>query len=363
MRKFLTLIFLCIYLSIYAGNTITVVDDSSNEPLPAATVFSQTGIIIGLTDKDGRITIPSANDYPVSVRCLGYETTRCNEGLQEVRMEMAAYSLPEVLVTPVDRPVVRMVCYVREYLSAVVGADTLMNYNEHMADVFFTTRDKVKGFKPKTSPRFLRSRLYARKATSGGNDSIYQPRFRNDTFAWEHLINLPNEQVTVSNAIANGAKTDTVAGKYGVKTLMRKPDGNTYIVQTDYLANSKNHTLSPFIFKMLGMTIDFNECQGSLIYRSNDTTSSFSPADLVSASFSMSVLGKGKWIKTMLRTDNEVQMYCFYEIYPVHVDYLTVNEAKELSGNENASVEWSISPDARPLEPAIQRIVNHFRSN
>ncbi len=358
MRRYLTLIFVWIALIAPAKSNLKVVAGDNDEPLSGATVFSKTGIIIGMTDKNGNIAVPSVNDYPLTVRCLGYEPAKCSNDQAEVKLSNIPFTLQEVVVTPVDRPVERIVCYFREYITGVVDADTLMYYNEHIGDFMLTTRDKVKGFKSKNSPRFMRSRLYARMANADGLDSIFRPKYRDDTFAWEGLIGIPRGKIKITERMANGAGVDTIAGKHGVKSILRRPSKSSYIVQTDFLADHKSHSMSPFIFKLLGMTIDFTECQGSWIYQSTKPTTEFRPADIQCSTFSMSVLGKGKWLKKMFKTDSEVQMYCFYEIYPIRVDYLTVEEAKELWNNTPPREEWVVSPYARPLYPAIQRLVD-----
>lgn len=357
MRCFLSLLFSLVILATYAGNKIKVVDDKDSSPVAYATVFGNSGVIVGLTDDNGIINVSSTKDFPLTVKCLGYEPAQCDVSDGEVRLKYSLLTLQEVVVTPVDRPVLHLVCYVREYVSGTTGTDTLMNYNEHMADFFLPTRKKIKGFKPQTSPRFLRSRLYSRISDSNGLDSIFKPKYRDDSFSWEGLVSFTSGVISESEKIANGAKVDSVPGKHGTKELLRKNGDATYIVQTDYLADSKNHKISPFIFKMLGLTIDFTELQGSWVYKANDERK-YTAADIVSGTFSLSVLGKGKWIKKAFKSDAPVQMYSFYEIYPVDAEYLTVEESKEMQEENLPKIKWTVSPNATPLAPAIQRMVD-----
>jgi len=340
-----------------ANTRIRVVDAENNEPLPMATVFAKSGIIIGLTDNDGYITISSANDFPITVRCLGYESKQCSENQTEIKLANQPFALQEVVVTPVDRPVARIICYVREYISSATGTDTLMSYNEHMADFFIPVRDKLKGFKGKTKPRFLRSRLYSRMTNSEGLDSIFSPQYRDDTFAWELLFEMPRKEIIETEAIQNGAVIDSIPAKHGTKGIMRKAGGN-YITTTDYLADIKNHTWSPVIFKLLGLTIDFNKMQEAWVYRVNDE-GRYRATDIISGTFSMSVLARGKWLKKAFKTDSPIQMYGLYEIYPVEIEYLTVDESKDLV-KYPPRPDWIVSSNARPLDSSIQRIVNSF---
>lgn len=336
---------------------IRVVDSGNSTPLAAATVFANSGVIIGITDEQGFITIASDSDFPVTVKCLGYDPIQCQAGVTEVGMDHSVFELHEVVVTPVDRPVLRVLCYIREYVSGATGTDTLMSYNEHMGDFFLPTRKKIKGFKTKSSPRFLRSRCYSRMANSDGLDSIFIPKYRDDSFCWENLVSMPSENVAESNVIKSGSKIDSIHGKHGVKQILRKNGESTYTIQTDYLADSKNHKMSPFIFKLLGLSIDITELQGSWIYRNNEG-GVYSPADIVSGIFSLSVSGRGKWIKKAFRSETPVQMHSFYEIYPIEVEYLTVEEAKDLLYENPPRVSMTISPNATPLAPSTQRMVD-----
>lgn len=357
MRYLLAILSLFVAVASKAESRLSVVDGEDSSPLAGATVFARSGVIIGMTDGKGEIIVPSANDYPLTVKCLGYEPAVCPTGISEARMSPSLFSLHEVTVTPVDRPVVRVICYIREYVSGATGTDTLTCFNEHMGDFFLPLRKKVKGFKAKPSPRFISSRLRSRMSDRNGLDSVFVPAYRDDSFSWEMVVGMPYGNVSESETIRAGARCDSVQGKHGLKRILRKSGASTYSIQTDYLADSKDHRLSPFIFKLLGMSIDFNELQGSWVYKANDK-GVYTPADIVSGTFSLSVVGRGKWIKKAFKSDTPVQMYSFYEIYPVEAEYLTVDEAKALIKDDTLRMKITPSPNARPLEPGIQRIVD-----
>lgn len=142
---------------IYANaNKIIVVDADDRMPLQGATVFSRGGTILGITDNNGEIEISSDKDYPLQISCMGYDPMIAGKSLSTVLMSPATYQLKEVVVTPAERPVERVICYMREYLTGVAGKDTVIYYNEHIAD-YFLTDGKVKGFKQHLSPRILSS--------------------------------------------------------------------------------------------------------------------------------------------------------------------------------------------------------------
>lgn len=356
MRFLFAIAFLWTVAAAFAERVV-VLDGEDGSALVGATVFGQSGTIVGLTDAAGSIEVVNPADFPLTVRCLGYETASCRSGEGQVKLHPATYRLKEVLVVPVERPVVHMVCYIREYISGVTGTDTVMNFNEHMGDFFVPVR-KIKGFKAVLSPRFLRSRLYSRIADSSGRDSIFRPDYRDDTFAWEQLMSMPKGRVDLGERICSGAVADTVMGKHGMKELLRR-NGNHLTIKTDWLADSKNHTMSPFFFKLLGLTIDHTELQTSWIISPSDNCS-YSAADIVSGTFSIKVTGRGKWIRKAFHTDTPVEMYSFYEVYPMATEYLTVEQAKDMLDNP-PSPRIEVSPLAPELSPAIRRLVEEAK--
>lgn len=357
MRKLIAITLLIIGVSLSYAADLKVLDEKENLPIPGATVFSQSGIIIGITDSEGNLNGISDRDYPLIIKCMGYNQTECLKGRSVVNLTPTAYDLQEVVVSSAERPIVRAVCYIREYISGATANDTVINYNEHMGD-FFLNPKKVKGFKPSKSPRFLTSRLYARKIDNQGLDSIYRPEYRQDDFAWDMMIEFPNDMVKLSEIFNEGKTSDTIPGKSGQRAV-RRLTPTLYTDQSDYLAAFKNHNLSPWLFKMMGLTIEFNELQSTWVYNNNGT-GILTPADLLSGTFAMSVMCKGRWIKKAFKTDQPIRMYGYYEIYPVEIEYLTKEEAKDLK-SEAPRVKMQVSPYAPPLSPAIQRIVETVR--
>lgn len=345
-----------VMIGTFANTRIRVLDEEDGTPLAASTVFSKSGVIIGITDNDGFITVTNDRDFPITVRCVGYQPFTATKGMEEIKLSPASFTLNEIIATPVDRPIYRVVCYIREYLSGATGTDTLMCFNEHMADFFILRRDKVKGFKAHTHPRFLTSKLYTRKTDSSGLDSIYSPKHRDESISWESFLTYPTWILPETDPIKNGARIDSVPGKYGVKQLLRKNSDSSFYTQIDYLADTKDHKLSPFIFKLLGMTVDLTELKDSWAFQPSDK-GYYTPADIVSGIFSISVLGKGKWIKKAFKSDSPVLMNNVYEIYPIEFEPLTVEEAKAYL-KEKPKTKMTVSQNATPLSPAIQKLID-----
>lgn len=359
MKRYkLFLVALCC-IGLLNAKVLLVRDVSDKEPLPGATVFSQSGIILGMTDGNGNIDISNPKDYPVSVTCIGYETGFATSLSDAVDMQPKAFELSEFTVSTEERPVTRIVCYVREYLSGATSSDTIMHFNEHMADMFLTDR-KVKGFKPQRTPRFLTSRLYVHEFDSLGRDTIYCAPYRDDTLAWEGLISFPEGRKEFSEKILQGATIDTVPGKYSIAQMIRR-QGPLVSVATDYLSAYKEHKFSPFIFKLLGLTIDMTQLSSNLVVNPSDSLG-YSARDLVSATFNFEILARGKWFKKIFKTDSPVLMQSFYEIYPVDIQNLTVEEAKQLrrSYPKQPFIE---SEYANPLPASVLHLINVAKAN
>lgn len=348
-----------IAMTAIAADKIYVRDAEDSSPLPGVSVFSSSGLILGATDIDGAIDSYSATDYPLTLKCMGYKPALCQHGQSEVSLVPESVELSAVTVTPADRPVVRVVCYVREYSSGGTSSDTVQMFAEHVGDLYYTT-GKVKKFKAPGSFRPLVSRLYERHTDSHGLDSVAAPEFRDDMISWIDLVELPPHPIKESDVIAAGAATDTIQGKYGIKTLVRKTP-STYSMMEDALSDSKSHSMSPFLFKLLGMTIDITELQQTWAFKANDR-GLYNPSDLKYGSLTMALTGKGKWIKKAFKSTTPVDMRAYFEIYPLRVEYLTAEEAREqVKGNPPAE-RFERSEAATPLPKATQDLVDRVNA-
>ena len=79
-----------------------------------------------------------------------------------------------LVVVPVDRPVLNLKCYIREYTTAAFGNDTIHMFGEYMAD-YFLVEQKVKGFKTDNKPKVRASRKRIRHKNASGLDSTAIP--------------------------------------------------------------------------------------------------------------------------------------------------------------------------------------------
>lgn len=359
MRKVLTFIFFTSVISLaFAGNYITVVDSTDNGPVIGASVISGNGLIIGVTDNNGQINVKET-DFPLSFRSLGYEAATIDIISDSVFMSPATYTLSEIVVSPGERPITRVVTYAREYCSGATPTDTLQMYSEFMLEYFFAD-GKVKGYnKSHKSPKMLALRRYGRIANSAGLDSVMRPRHDDDITTISFIDNMafvPYETQELPEAIKNGASTDTVQGKYFPKIVHRLNNG-FFTIDCDALADSKDHTFSPWFFKMLGMTMEMQEANWTTMYLENES-GKYGIGDFIYGTFNMQILAKGKLLKRMIGVQDHILINSYIEQYPVEIQHLTVDEYKEMKKTYYERTEsFRIPEHVQPLAPALQTLI------
>lgn len=356
MRLLVAVSLLLLISMVARAEILKVVDAEDSTPLKAATVSSKSGVIIGLTDDNGEIKISNQSDYPVRISYLGYKPANYTGGGQGViKMVSTVYDLKEVVVDPKDRPVERIVCYMREYISASTDMDTTLYFNEYMAD-FFIVKGKVKGVKTQNKPRLLSSRRYAKISNREVGDSIYKPDNVDPAMAWAQIVSLPEDSFDPVAVIGENKTYGSVNGKYWLKEQIRINPA-TVMRTVNMLADYKDHSISPLIFKMLGFTLDITECTGTWLYKKGENGVCY-PDDLLMGVANLKVLGRGKWIKKAFKADDAVDIYASYEVYPVEVEYLSAQEAKEVMKERPTDVKITVSPNALPLPEGVRRVVD-----
>lgn len=341
-----------------SAQSIVVADSLDRRPVAGTTVIARSGLIKGLTDADGRIAVAEA-DLPLTLRCMGYRPTAVAAPADTVWLAPTAYTLAEVVVTPTDRPVSRVVCFAREYSTGITGADTLQLYCEYMAEAFLVD-GKVKGYR-KADARLSRRnvRRYARIARHQTPDSIFKPSADDDIaeLSWFSFMSfLPDERVELPLALRNGAEADTVPGKYGPKLISRLRN-NTFTRSADCLSDHKNRIWSPWIFKLIGMTIDISSAGWTMTYAAAPGTAAFGIHDLVSLTCNIGMLGRGKWIKKAVGSKHPIEMNSYLEVYPVEITHLTVDEYRGARDNWDR-IPFSTPSGLTPVSPAVASLVD-----
>lgn len=358
MKYLVFIVMLFAYCSGSAGDLI-VTDAGDGSPVSGATVITRSGMILGLTDDGGRIAIDDLSGLPLIVRCIGYEPLSIMELADTARLVPASYELGELVVTPVDRPIMRVVCFAREYSSGITGADTLQLYCEYMTESFLA-EGKVKGYKGYDAKPSVRNVARYARMTKDGRDCIFRPSYNDDIreLSWfDFLAFLPTERIEAPESIRNGLESDTVPGKYGPKFIFRKKN-NLFTKTADVLSDHKNRKWSPWFFKLIGMTVDINVGSWSLSFRANPADT-YSIRDFVSGTYNIQMLGRGKWLKKAFDTSYPIEMDTYIELYPVDIQHLTVSEYKERK-DEFDRIPFQLPEAVQPLAPSIKALVDRI---
>lgn len=331
MKRFSAFLFLIFSLSV-GMKAITIVDDLDNNPIIAASVFNSKGVLIGFSNEKGEMHDVHASDYPLQVRCIGYNNATVEEGVNEVRLKFCTYELPETSVLS-NRDGFRIIFYVREYLTTTIDSGQIITFAEDMADMFLPMRKKVKGFKSRSYLKGLNKRSYSHAIGNNGREkfisNIDDPlhSFFFDTFEIDTAVVRESKRLAMMET-----GMDTVREKEYL-TIQRKTP-STFNCGYDELAYKKNHTYSPNFLKFFGMTTDFYEMYCTESFYRNDSHT-YRIHDLFQFTASLSATCRGKWIKKAYKTKNPVKIKVRFELYPVEIQYITSAESKELQKQEN----------------------------
>lgn len=344
-----------------AGSIITVTGLDDNAPLRGVTAIDNSGMIIGITDSHGAITTASGTDFPLTFSGIGYETATIATPTDTVKLATAVYQLPEVTIDPAERPITRVVCYAREYCSGTTSTDTLQMYSEYMTESFLA-EGKVKGYNKYYAHLKPKARnSYARFMLREGGDSIARPGKNDDITALsflEKFSTLPYTSFPEPEAIRQGAVTDTIHGKYGPQSIAVKTE-SAFMVTLDALSDRKGHKYSPNVFKLLGMTMDFEELLCSQMYEPGED-GIHDIYDLVSNTCSLRALCRGKMFKKAFHSKEPIALWCFVEVYPVVIERCSVDEFKEMRDDRSRTIAFKTPAHVKPLAPAVKRLVDRI---
>lgn len=344
-------------LGVWSNNAVVIGSDD-NEIIAGATVISGCGMILGVTDDNGRLPGINDKDYPLIIRSLGYKELTVTAQGDTIWMASENYSLPEVSVVSGERPITRVISYVREYSTGATSTDTIQMFSEYMVQSFHVTKEKVKGYKKgdrKIKP--LSTRQYARYANAKC-DSVFIPDRNEDPYyllSFAKLISEVPGSYNEPKTIRNGAISDTIAGKYGPKLIVTKAR-DCYTVRKDALADFQGHKYSPWILKMLGASMDITQLSQTLVFAPNEK-GEYSVLDFISGAYNSHIMAKGKWLRKIFSAKEEVEMDCYVELYPVSVTFHTVSEYKELR-EDNSEIPFAIMEKIPPTLPSATSIIN-----
>ena len=333
-----------------------VIDSTDRSPISAASIFDATGNMVGFTLSDGVFSEIPTSAYPITLRCMGYEQLIIERPENKTwEMTPIAYELEEVVVVPVKRNILKQTFYVREYFSMSNQSDTVTFFIEHMADRFVPTSKDAK-FGGSSKLRILKSRQYAHFQLFGKDSISTDPEtmFPSMATIFEPIDNeIPTPKSFKESG--NTTKLHEEPGKSGISLIVKQND-QTFSMIVDALADTKEHKISPWPFKLLGFTMDINQAYVTQVYRVNDK-GVYQPKDLLESSIVIQADGRGKFLRKVLKSDKPVLIRCLDELYVVDREFLSKEEAKAAYKNKPTDVKFVVPSTVPPLNEATRRLV------
>lgn len=135
-------------------------------------------------------------------------------------------------------------------------------------------------------------------------------------------------------------------GKYSTCGRIHR-SGDYYYVFTDGLCNKENHTYTPNLLKVFGLTADITRWETNVVFRSNGVER-LGIDNFIYATCNRDIVGRGKAFRCI--TDNPHPVKCneYIEVYPVDITFLTVEEYKELRKEKDKELEFRIPDTVLP---------------
>ena len=89
LRTLLTILMIAT-LAIVNAKDIKVIDSTDNSPLAGASVISSNGMIIGITDNEGKIKVEN-RDFPLTIRYMGYRSAQASAKDATISLQPGIY--------------------------------------------------------------------------------------------------------------------------------------------------------------------------------------------------------------------------------------------------------------------------------
>ena len=359
MKRFCYLLISLLFsLSAFSQGRITDALDSI--PVAAASIFDAAGNIVGYSMTDGTFSEIPATAYPITIRCMGYTPLVIKQPKDTTwQMIPSFFDMEELVVVPVKRNILKQTFYVREFFNISNATDTVTYFVERMA-YRFVPASKGERSGIGNSVHTLSSRCYSRYKDAS-TDSVAQDE---ESKLPPMLILLEHSSKDIVVPESFKTQTDTTRvyekkGKSGM-SLVQKQNNQVFISTEDMLAGEKDHMYSPWPLKLLGMTMEINQLYAIKVFRANEE-STYMQKDLMETSFVMEAVGRGKYLRNILNSDEPVSIRSVIEFYVVDSEYFSLKEAKDEKKRKVSKVDFVIPSNAQPLDVATQRMVNRIK--
>lgn len=361
MRLLLISAIFFLFLTVKGQSSAPVVVDSlTRTPLPNASIFNHRGKFIGTSDANGRISCASPNDFPLTVRYIGFfEKSIPVAGSDTVFMAENILELSEVVVEAKKHIYLHVIAYVREYSSLSTYTDTVFLFREKMVD-FMLPKDDGAKFRGWHTPRVLNSKSYYRFTDLSGLDSVSDRCSHH--FSWADWVGIaPVAPLPIHLMSADNA-TDTVRGKYSPTEIWNKSPERVSL-DVNVLADTASRRWVPGLAHFFRDDVDFEQLRLRYVY-DNVGSDRIEPIDLSGYSFTVESNGRGRDMFLFNRKDQPFFVSTYAETYIIDKEYITAKEAKKWGKLSRGNAEITIfEPDNVPeLHPSVQLLVDRVNS-
>jgi len=339
---------------------IVVADSTTHVVLGNASVFSRNGNFIGVSKSDGRLPYISPDNYPITIRYMGFkETSIERDGCDTVFMQESILDLPEFVVESRRHKILHMLAYVREFSTLTTYTDTVFLFREKMIDFMLPSERKMR-FKGWRRPRVLTSRSYYHFSDNQGLDSVGdRSRYH---FSWADWIGMTDEMnlpMKLSD-VENG--TDTIFGKYSPTEVWVKNNSRVSL-DINVLADTASRKWVPNLATFFRDNIDFEQFRIRFNF-DNVAGNSVMPHNLSNYSFTIESDGRGHGMFMFNRYDEPFFVSTYAEVYIADKEYISVKEAKKWESIKFDPGFFTIyePADTPDLQPAIQNLIDRVNA-
>ncbi|MBQ2123849.1 MAG: hypothetical protein II200_07670 [Bacteroidaceae bacterium] len=339
-----------------------VIDAVDSVAVVAATVFSDAGKLIGLTNEQGELPIAKKSDFPLTIRCIGYEATEvATPQTATIFLTPQCFELGEAIITPAEPEVLQLTCYARSFETIYSDTFQLENkYSEHMVNFFVPVATGKRAKKAKKAadgrPRIIAERTWTIRNVNGCDTLIKNEPNEPISMILEQLS---QETDTIPQRLLKSTEeqaTHSVKGKTGPKIVYSKTDDNLTVAHYP-LAETKKGVISlpKAITFILGFDIDITQFYITRSYNMNSTQAP-TIKDLVSFATAIDATISGRLIR-FAYDRKEVKMSLHTEFYVVKTEYISAETAKDRANLRLAAPKFEIPASAPKLDAATQELI------
>lgn len=339
--------------------TAVVADSVTKLPLASASVFDRQGSLIGICNSKGLTPYISADNYPITVRYLGYKERSVETPADTIFLQEHISELDEVVVESREHKMLHMLAYMREYSTLTTYTDTVFMFREKMVDYMLSPDYKTR-FRGWSKPRVLKVKSYYRFTDAQGLDSVSDEcRYH---FSWSDWMGVGPVAKLPPDLKDAQFGSDTIYGRYSPTETWTKNDDRV-IVDINVLADTTSRKWVPNLSGFFRNDLDFENFRVRFNY-DNVMGNTVCPIDLTGYTFNIESNGRGHGMFWFNRVNEPFFVSTYAEVYIMDKEYITVKEAKKWESRKfNVGELEILEPEEAPaLQPAIEELVERVNN-